>query len=102
MKEITHKIAIERNSSLSTVEVDAETKYYGVATNQSGRGFITRRQYDQGPFFILVPFAMTNGNGVANIGDSYNLSTFINDLTNKGYKVYEFDIAKNLFKWLAE
>lgn len=83
---------------LSNVNKD---KYYGIIQG-GAKGFVTRKDYDQGVYYPLVCESVTNGN-TWNIHINTELKGLVRNLiSNTSFTVYEFDTSKELFSWLAE
>jgi|LakMenEpi03Aug12_release.lakeMendotaPanAssembly.Ray.scaffolds.fasta_scaffold358080_2 hypothetical protein len=95
------KIVVTPNNK-DTVHVKdvSRNKYYGVITPQNNKGFITRLNYNSGPYISLCCNDITCGNYFYNV-NSESLSIHINNIICNGNTVYEFDTNEELFKWLA-
>lgn len=65
------------------------------------RGFITKRSYDDGPFTIMCPFEVTNGNGWDS-WDHINLKSLIYNLIRDEKEVFQFDSFHEMFAWVLE
>jgi hypothetical protein len=77
------------------------SKYYGVKHHGGPKGFITSTGYRKS-FYTFSEDKLTIGNGW---GREYsNLKELIGYLlgVNLPFEVYEFDTAKEMFKWLAD
>lgn len=95
MKEVREQV-----ETVSVSQVD-QSKYYGVERfQQECRGFVTRGDYNVGSFILAATESVTNGNGWTQYRDE-DLGRMIRFII-KRRKVYEFDTAKELFKWLSE
>lgn len=92
--------AVDRHNLPVTFEVDI-TYYYGVEYQGYDRGFIYRKDFNSGPFIVVHPCRLTNGNrfSVTELPTA-SLAEFINHL-KPHYKVYEFNNPEDLFKWLV-
>lgn len=73
-------------------------KYYGLIPNpndETDKAFVVREQYESGDFIVLSLTELTNGN-------DYRRDSDLEFLLGCFSEIYEFDTAKELFKWLSE
>ena len=96
------KKVILNESQVATIVLDDVTsdKYYG-AQIRDRKGFISRQGYGQGDFRLYAVDSVTVGNAWS-FFDFPILSTVISRILDANNNVFEFDTAKELFKWLAE
>ncbi len=95
MKKVVKSLPVDFTLA---IHVSAENKYYGVISFER-KGFITRSQYECGPFLAYCSHSLTDGNQwhfTAN-----NLMNLIEILLENGFEVFEFDERVELFAWLA-
>lgn len=93
------KVIREQPKASINIAETSDAKYYGVLIS-GDKGFITAKSYG-GPKIILCPQSLTRGNGWDGY-DAPNLKGTLEALLRDEKDVYEFNTAKELFKWLSE
>lgn len=93
---------VVQSTPVVTVDNVADNKFYGVLAKGDVKCFISRKDFNDGDFIVRSSRKLTQGNSY----DSFNnncLRTMITKLVeHENFEVFEFDTAKELFKWLAE
>lgn len=96
------KQVVTQSNTVNIQNIDPE-KYYGTFCDECGKGFVTRQDYEEGDYTILSVREVTKGNGFNQYNDILLFACLRNFLkAKKSRKVFEFDTAQELFKWLAE
>ena len=101
MREVLKKVEVV-SVDISEVSV---SKFYGVDATSNGRkAFIVRSQQCTDKFVVISTHEMTDGNCYpSKVGNS--LKQTIENLkagNDNAFRVFEFDTAKELFKWLSD
>ncbi len=87
------------------------TKYYGVSysgeqkSSLGQKAFLTRQHYSSGPtgvFMWRCVDGVNRGNGIFSERGYYSVADAIKQCMEFNVEVFEFDTAKELFKWLAQ
>lgn len=94
------KVIKEQPEKTTNIVNVNDSKYYGVQTIAAVRGFTTMTNFRQHPYMIKSINCITQGNGweMRNI----SLQNLLEECILRGWTVYEFDSAKELFTWLLE
>lgn len=98
MKDVVQR----HNSEVTRVYVENANlnKYYGVDCDGE-REFIMSPKYRSDEYRIICADGMTYGNCRYEHCEDKSLQGIIAAALNDGLKVYEFDSARELFKWMA-
>jgi hypothetical protein len=94
------KQVIQKVTQVTYVSQVNTHKFYGIIMkNDEGKAFVT--QYDHSEKFVVMHGGKGLTYGLSWIGKRSLLDT-ISYYVDRDYEVYEFDTAKELFKWLSE
>lgn len=95
MKEVINR----SRDTLHVSEVDSDMFYGFVRDND--KGFISREKFAEGNFIPFSIRELTNGNSWSGYR-SDSLKEVTLNLIDKGFTVYQFVTAQELFTWLAK
>lgn len=103
MKQVMNEIPPATTTLLRDTTI---FKCYGVLHISGDKGFIHRDDFLEGKFRIRCSHSITGGNQWKdkrwNSASLYSVIKNILNDPNENFTVFEFDSAKELFKWLSE
>jgi len=88
--------------NITTPRSVTPNRYYGVKSGLKSKGFIARKDFEQGEYRVHSIDSLTKGNEWDSFSKTILSDTITGLLRNGSFEVYEFETPTSLMAWLAE